>query len=72
MAITRVAATQPGSILGYRVLGIMSLKRDNDLGCPSLYAPVPQAWGPICERCWLESDYVRPESSALCPHGGAS
>jgi hypothetical protein len=70
MAITGIAACQPGSIRGYRVVGIMSLKPDG--GSCSLSAPAPQSWGPICERCWLESDHIRPESSAYCPHGGAS
>jgi hypothetical protein len=70
MAISLDAANQPGAIPGCRVVGIMSLKPN--VRTAGQYAPAPHAWGPICERCWMEQEYVLPESSAYCPHGGAS
>jgi hypothetical protein len=72
MAITLTAALQPGFIRGCRVVGIMSLKWDHNPARPSLYVPVIQARGPVCERCWMERGFVVPESSATCRHRGAS
>jgi hypothetical protein len=70
MAITVSAALQLGAVDGCLFLGIMSLKPDSPT--TGQYAPLPHAWGPMCDRCWLERGGLVPESSGRCPHGGAS